>query len=75
MLDEFLMLVEEIGDGLELGIELDALPLKFQVGETELSLIGTGQGSTSGNGERSSRCLAFSCLQYIGCRHTVKSLQ
>jgi hypothetical protein len=42
VLDEFLVLVEKISDGLEFGIEPDALLLELQVDETELGLIVTG---------------------------------
>jgi hypothetical protein len=73
--EEFLMLVEEIGDGLEFGIELHALPLELQVDETELSLIVAGHTSLQlGEGEK------FFCpcprlfLQYIVSRQSVKSL-
>ena len=42
VLDEFLMLVEEIGDGLKFGTEMQAVPLELQVGETELRTIVPG---------------------------------
>ena len=61
VLDEFSVLVEEIGDGLEFGIELDALLLELQVGETELCLIGTGQGQPPAMGPRS---LVLATLSY-----------
>ena len=49
--DELVVLVQEIGDGLEFGIELDTLLLEFQVSKTELGSNRCGPCLTSGQKE------------------------
>ena len=41
LLDEGEVLIEELGDGLQDGVELDTLELQFEVGEAELGRAGS----------------------------------